>query len=157
MLIHCHVPVVLATFPTLLEAPQFRLVFSAIFILRVTSIIPSAMHGLYAIHFACWKHFQNFVVDQHFSELLSPHYERSQPLRALCSRWWREAVRHFSDQVNRTLNNTLPDLSVEIIEDTKIPNAATIKIVKQDHTLGNMLRAHVYLRPHCHVYPNVPI
>ena len=26
-------------------------------------------------------------------------------------------------------------------EDTKIPNAATIKIVKQDHTLGNMLRA----------------
>ncbi|KAF6764121.1 hypothetical protein DFP72DRAFT_870815 [Ephemerocybe angulata] len=31
--------------------------------------------------------------------------------------------------------------SVEVIEDTKIPNAATIKIVKQDHTLGNMLRA----------------
>ena len=31
--------------------------------------------------------------------------------------------------------------SVEITEDTKIPNAATIKIVKQDHTLGNMLRA----------------
>lgn len=29
---------------------------------------------------------------------------------------------------------------VEIQEDTKIPNAATIKIVKQDHTLGNMLR-----------------
>jgi DNA-directed RNA polymerase II subunit RPB11 len=28
-----------------------------------------------------------------------------------------------------------------VTEDTKIPNAATIKIVKQDHTLGNMLRA----------------
>ena len=35
---------------------------------------------------------------------------------------------------------------VEVIEDTKIPNAATIKVVKQDHTLGNMLRA--YARPH---------
>lgn len=32
---------------------------------------------------------------------------------------------------------------VEVTEDTKIPNAATIKIVKQDHTLGNMLRAYV--------------
>jgi len=31
---------------------------------------------------------------------------------------------------------------VEVFEDTKIPNAATIKIVKQDHTLGNMLRAY---------------
>jgi DNA-directed RNA polymerase subunit L len=29
---------------------------------------------------------------------------------------------------------------VEVTEDTKIPNAATIKIVKQDHTLGNMIR-----------------
>ena len=36
--------------------------------------------------------------------------------------------------------------SVEVIEDTKIPNAATIKIVKQDHTLGNMLRAYVASR-----------
>ena len=35
--------------------------------------------------------------------------------------------------------------SVEITEDTKIPNAATIKIVKQDHTLGNLLRAYVSL------------
>lgn len=35
--------------------------------------------------------------------------------------------------------------SVEVIEDSKIPNAATIKIVKQDHTLGNMLRASVTL------------
>jgi DNA-directed RNA polymerase II subunit RPB11 len=34
-----------------------------------------------------------------------------------------------------------PNISVEVMEDTKIPNAATIKIVKQDHTLGNMLRA----------------
>ncbi|EJC99370.1 RBP11-like subunits of RNA polymerase [Fomitiporia mediterranea MF3/22] len=29
---------------------------------------------------------------------------------------------------------------VMVTEDTKIPNAATIKIRKQDHTLGNMLR-----------------
>ncbi|KAH6906864.1 DNA-directed RNA polymerase II [Coprinopsis sp. MPI-PUGE-AT-0042] len=32
--------------------------------------------------------------------------------------------------------------AVEVFEDSKIPNAATIKIVKQDHTLGNMLRAY---------------
>ncbi|EJF57369.1 DNA-directed RNA polymerase II [Dichomitus squalens] len=31
--------------------------------------------------------------------------------------------------------------SVEVTEDTKIPNAATIKIVKQDHTLANLLRS----------------
>jgi len=31
--------------------------------------------------------------------------------------------------------------SVEVTEDTKIPNAATIKVLKQDHTLGNMIRA----------------
>jgi len=36
---------------------------------------------------------------------------------------------------------------VEITEDTKIPNAATIKIVKQDHTLGNMLRAQLLTMP----------
>ncbi|KAG5652084.1 hypothetical protein H0H81_006347 [Sphagnurus paluster] len=36
---------------------------------------------------------------------------------------------------------------VEITEDTKIPNAATIKIVKQDHTLGNMLRAQLLSMP----------
>lgn len=36
---------------------------------------------------------------------------------------------------------------VEVIEDTKIPNAATIKIVKQDHTLGNMLRAYALSPP----------
>ncbi|KJA25624.1 hypothetical protein HYPSUDRAFT_37660 [Hypholoma sublateritium FD-334 SS-4] len=37
--------------------------------------------------------------------------------------------------------------SVELTEDTKIPNAATIKIVKQDHTLGNMLRAQLLAMP----------
>jgi hypothetical protein len=40
--------------------------------------------------------------------------------------------------------------SVEIYEDTKIPNAITVKVVKQDHTLANMLRACVHpssLRP----------
>ncbi|KAG9085557.1 DNA-directed RNA polymerase II core subunit [Ceratobasidium sp. 392] len=30
---------------------------------------------------------------------------------------------------------------IEVTEDTKIPNAATVKIVKQDHTLANMIRA----------------
>lgn len=32
------------------------------------------------------------------------------------------------------------------MEDTKIPNAATIKVLKQDHTLGNMIRAYVLLQ-----------
>ncbi len=32
---------------------------------------------------------------------------------------------------------------VEVIEDTKIPNAATIKVVKQDHTLANLIRGWV--------------
>ncbi|KAF5369091.1 hypothetical protein D9758_003073 [Tetrapyrgos nigripes] len=36
---------------------------------------------------------------------------------------------------------------VEVTEDTKIPNAATVKIVKQDHTLGNMLRAQLLSMP----------
>ena len=33
---------------------------------------------------------------------------------------------------------------VEVTEDTKIPNAATIKVVKQDHTLANMVRGCVH-------------
>ncbi|KIL58211.1 hypothetical protein M378DRAFT_188299 [Amanita muscaria Koide BX008] len=36
---------------------------------------------------------------------------------------------------------------VDITEDTKIPNAATIKVVKQDHTLANMLRAQLLSMP----------
>ncbi|KAH9913793.1 DNA-directed RNA polymerase II [Epithele typhae] len=36
---------------------------------------------------------------------------------------------------------------VEVSEDTKIPNAATIKIVKQDHTLANMIRAQLLSMP----------
>ncbi|KAJ7512700.1 DNA-directed RNA polymerase [Mycena galericulata] len=36
---------------------------------------------------------------------------------------------------------------LEVTEDTKIPNAATFKIVKQDHTLGNMLRAQLLAMP----------
>ncbi|KAG5340372.1 DNA-directed RNA polymerase II subunit RPB11 [Termitomyces sp. J132] len=36
---------------------------------------------------------------------------------------------------------------VEVTEDTKIPNAATFKVVKQDHTLGNMLRAQLLSMP----------
>ncbi|KAI3615826.1 dna-directed rna polymerase ii [Moniliophthora roreri] len=36
---------------------------------------------------------------------------------------------------------------VEVTEDTKIPNAATIKIVKQDHTLAGMLRAQLLSMP----------
>jgi hypothetical protein len=31
-------------------------------------------------------------------------------------------------------------IRLEVSEDTKIPNAATFKVVKQDHTLANMLR-----------------
>jgi len=37
--------------------------------------------------------------------------------------------------------------ALEVTEDTKIPNAATFKIVKQDHTLGNMLRAQLLASP----------
>lgn len=33
--------------------------------------------------------------------------------------------------------------SLEVIDDTKIPNAATIKIVKQDHTMANMIRTYI--------------
>jgi len=36
---------------------------------------------------------------------------------------------------------------VEVTEDTKIPNAATIKVVKQDHTLGNMIRGQLLAMP----------
>ncbi|KAJ7634823.1 DNA-directed RNA polymerase [Roridomyces roridus] len=36
---------------------------------------------------------------------------------------------------------------LEVTEDTKIPNAATFKIHKQDHTLGNMLRAQLLATP----------
>ncbi|KAI0792328.1 DNA-directed RNA polymerase [Abortiporus biennis] len=36
---------------------------------------------------------------------------------------------------------------VEVSEDTKIPNAATIKIVKQDHTLANLVRSQLLNMP----------
>lgn len=36
---------------------------------------------------------------------------------------------------------------VEIVEDTKIPNAATFWFNKEDHTLGNMLRHAVLANP----------
>jgi len=36
---------------------------------------------------------------------------------------------------------------VEVTEDTKIPNAATIKVVKQDHTLANMVRGQLLSMP----------
>lgn len=36
---------------------------------------------------------------------------------------------------------------VEISEDTKLPHAATIKVLKQDHTLANMLRAELLATP----------
>ena len=46
------------------------------------------------------------------------------------------------------LGNISPEYSrIEVIEDTKIPNAATVKIVKQDHTLANMLRQYVHKTP----------
>ncbi|KAJ7158307.1 DNA-directed RNA polymerase [Mycena crocata] len=37
--------------------------------------------------------------------------------------------------------------ALEVTEDTKIPNAATFKIVKQDHTVANMLRAQLLAMP----------
>ncbi|OBZ67860.1 DNA-directed RNA polymerase II subunit RPB11-a [Grifola frondosa] len=60
----------------------------------------------------------------------------------------------FNDDHDRDIDITLDftvllfvrlegERPVEVIEDTKIPNAATIKIVKQDHTLGNLLRSYV--------------
>jgi len=39
------------------------------------------------------------------------------------------------------------ELLVTITDDTKIPNAATARINKQDHTLGNMIRAHLLSMP----------
>ncbi|KAJ7269929.1 DNA-directed RNA polymerase [Mycena rebaudengoi] len=39
------------------------------------------------------------------------------------------------------------EAALEVTEDTKIPNAATFKIVKQDHTVGNMLRAQLLAMP----------
>lgn len=33
---------------------------------------------------------------------------------------------------------------VEVIEDTKIPNAATFKVFKQDHTIANLLRSYLH-------------
>jgi len=36
---------------------------------------------------------------------------------------------------------------VDVTEDTKIPNAATIKIAKQDHTVANLLRAQLLEMP----------
>ncbi|KAG8907647.1 DNA-directed RNA polymerase II core subunit [Tulasnella sp. 403] len=37
--------------------------------------------------------------------------------------------------------------ALEVTDDTKIPNAATIKIVKQDHTMANMIRAQLLALP----------
>lgn len=37
-------------------------------------------------------------------------------------------------------------LSITITEDPKIPNAATIFMRKQDHTMGNMIRASVRVK-----------
>ncbi|KAF9017676.1 RBP11-like subunits of RNA polymerase, partial [Hymenopellis radicata] len=39
------------------------------------------------------------------------------------------------------------ELPVIVTEDPKIPNAATFKIMKQDHTLGNMVRAQLLSMP----------
>ncbi|KAL7277372.1 hypothetical protein ACG7TL_009234 [Trametes sanguinea] len=47
---------------------------------------------------------------------------------------------------------------VEVTEDTKIPNAATIKIVKQDHTLANLLRSCVPSHPpRASFLPSLPL
>ena len=47
--------------------------------------------------------------------------------------------------------------SVEVLEDTKIPNAATIKIFKQDHTLANMIRSYALSSPCFPICPNTCI
>ncbi len=39
--------------------------------------------------------------------------------------------------------SNLNNFSVEVIEDTKVPNAATFKVFKQDHTLANLLRSYL--------------
>ncbi|KAF9032286.1 RBP11-like subunits of RNA polymerase [Hymenopellis radicata] len=39
------------------------------------------------------------------------------------------------------------ELPVIVTEDPKVPNAATFKIMKQDHTLGNMVRAQLLSMP----------
>ncbi|KZT60914.1 DNA-directed RNA polymerase II, partial [Calocera cornea HHB12733] len=36
---------------------------------------------------------------------------------------------------------------IEVVEDTKIPNAATIRVLKQDHTLANMIRGYMLKNP----------
>lgn len=68
-------------------------------------------------------------------------YERPQSIWALRLRWGWKAVRDTACQTY-VLSSLLRYCRVEVVEDTKIPNAATIKILKQDHTLGNMLRAY---------------
>ncbi|BGP32077.1 DNA-directed RNA polymerase II core subunit [Rhodotorula toruloides] len=40
------------------------------------------------------------------------------------------------------------EAKVEVVEDTKIPNAATLTINKEDHTLANMLRSQLLLFPY---------
>ncbi|KZO94194.1 DNA-directed RNA polymerase II [Calocera viscosa TUFC12733] len=37
--------------------------------------------------------------------------------------------------------------AIEVVEDTKIPNAATIRVAKQDHTLANMIRGYLLKNP----------
>lgn len=53
-------------------------------------------------------------------------------------------MRVLHNQLRPILNGRCSP-SVEVTEDTKIPNAATFKVVKQDHTLANMLRSCVPL------------
>lgn len=47
----------------------------------------------------------------------------------------------------RTETSDLFPCSVEVVDDTKIPNAVTVIVKKQDHTLANMIRACVP-KPH---------
>ncbi|EJU02419.1 RBP11-like subunit of RNA polymerase [Dacryopinax primogenitus] len=44
-----------------------------------------------------------------------------------------------------TLNDG--EKAIEVVEDTKIPNAATIVVAKQDHTLANMIRGYLLKNP----------
>ena len=55
-------------------------------------------------------------------------------MKARSRKWFCQAFFWDSDPWDARLYR------VEVTEDTKIPNAATVKVVKQDHTLGNMIR-----------------
>src|SRR6267154_2399574 len=90
-----------------------------------------------------WIHPPELPSLSHSSDLCifkQPLHERTEQIRAICPRRRREAVSTSKHAVLGYLPEVLHLYSVEVTEDTKIPNAATVKVVKQDHTLANMVR-----------------